>query len=484
MPTARERIVNNVVALTLFALFLATVLGGILLAWRVGGRRRWAGVALAGLGVALAGLLVLMSSRFWFGDQVFFHSFINIELVDLVVTTLMTLIPIALSAGLALLAGRWVAARLGERRWWPRVLAVCGALLAIDALGTAALVQLSVVPEAEPVSPIDRTITVAPGFHAELIVSQGIKSPTALTFGPDGNLYVSDMSGRIWRIATAQDSAGAPELFADNFEQPLGLAWRGDELYVASLGLISVISDQDGDGLAEQRRVIVRDLPVRLFPLHQNNAIKFGPDGRLYFGLGAGNNSAEETHELTATILSVNPDGSDIQVYARGLRNAYGLAFNAAGDLFATDNAPQGMPIIPGDELNHIRAGNNYGYPNDYEQPMPGHTTVGPLYVFPPHSSPDGITFYDQSEFPQEYRDNAFVASWMRGEIYRVQLDKAASGDYLARVTMFASGFVNPLDLTAGPDGSLYIGDFGTSAIYRVEYRPDEQRPAPEAAKP
>lgn len=68
------------------------------------------------------------------------------------------------------------------------------------------------------------------------------------------------------------------------------------------------------------------------------------------------------------------------------------------------------------------------------------------------------------------HKDNAFVVTFHLGRIYRVQLAKTPTGDYLAYTAMFASGLVNPLDITVGPDGSLYIADWGDDAIYRISY--------------
>ncbi|HWQ12330.1 MAG TPA: PQQ-dependent sugar dehydrogenase [Roseiflexaceae bacterium] len=458
----------DLIALSLFALFLGTALGGITIVWRVRGRRRWSGLLLTVLGGAAAALLALMSSKYWFQDQTFFHAFINVKLVDLFQRVGGTLLPLAVAGALIFVVGAWLTRQMQRRRWWVGVTAVIALLVTLDVAGTAALVALSKPAYVEQVSNMDRTIALPAGFRAELYSASAIRMPTALAFRPDGALFVSDIPGRIWAFPPQSGPGAAPRLFAEGFAEPLGLAWRNDTLYVASLGRISAIRDSDGDGRADERRDIVQGLPARLFPLHQNNAIKFGPDGRLYFGLGSGNNSAAETNPLTATILSVRPDGSDLQVHARGLRNAYGLAFNAAGDLFATDNAPQGLPIVPGDELNHIQAGHEYGYPLVYELPPPGSPVVAPLVIFAPHTSPTGITFYNGDAFPDEYDDNAFVASWMRGEIYRVRLVSGPGGTYTAHTSVFANGFLNPLDVAVGPEGCLYVADYGVSAIYRI----------------
>jgi glucose/arabinose dehydrogenase len=459
-----EQLMNDLIALSIFSMCLGVGVVGVLLIRTVQGARRWSGLALALLATVSAAILALMSSKYWFGDQVFFNSFINVEIVTLFVDVGKYLFALMVGSGIALLIWGIVQRSIQQSRWWLGVTGSAALLICVMASGTTLLIALS-VPEAEKdTSPIGRPIQAT----VELFATGSMISPTALAFGPDGQLYAGDIRGRIWRIATDRGLGATPQLFTSGYEQILGLTWREQELYVASLGMISVISDSNSDGTADKRRDIVKDLPVRLFPLHQNNSIRFGPDGRLYFGLGAGNNDAEETNDLTGTILSVNPDGSDMRVVARGLRNAYAVGFNAAGDLFATENGPQGIPVIPGDELNHIEFGKNYGYPGDYDLPPPESDAVAPVYLFAPHASPDGLVFYAGTAFPPEYTDNAFVTSWMRGEIYCIRLHKGLDGVYTARATLFANGFKNPLDIVVGPDGNLYISDFGVSAIYRV----------------
>jgi putative membrane-bound dehydrogenase-like protein len=466
----QRRTMIDFLALVLVTLYIGTACGGAALVWKLRGRRRWLGVPLSALGLAAVGLLGLMSSKYWFGDSTFFTAFINLEVTNLATSTALTVLALGLGAGAVFGVGRVALWLLRGPRPWLGLLAPVLLLAAVGAAGTVALVALSSKDPPPTVEAAQRQIQPAPGFSVALYANGPISSPTSMAIGPDGRLYVCDLHGNVWVIVESSAGVAEPQLFADGFHEPIGLAWRGNDLYVASLGTISVLRDQNGDLRSDDRRDIVTGLPVRLYPLHQNNGLAFGPDGRLYFGLGSTHNQEPEEDSITASILSVKPDGSDLQVVARGIRNAYDIAFNRAGDLFATENQPAGMPVTPGEELNQIVLGGNYGYPYYFEQPPANSGTIGPVYVFPPHSSPDGICFYQGRQFPHEYDDNAFVASWMRGEIYRVQLTKMASGEYASRVSIFASGFVNPLDVTEGRDGSLFVADFGTGGIYRISH--------------
>lgn len=116
-------------------------------------------------------------------------------------------------------------------------------------------------------------------------------------------------------------------------------------------------------------------LPARLYPWHANNDL-LGPDGLIYFAVGATTNAEPETHPYASTILVYNPDTEALRVFATGFRNPFDLAFNAQGDLFATDNGPDGLTITPGDELNYIVEGGNYGFPYYFEEPPVGTDTV------------------------------------------------------------------------------------------------------------
>jgi glucose/arabinose dehydrogenase len=217
-------------------------------------------------------------------------------------------------------------------------------------------------------------------------------------------------------------------------------------------------------------RDIVGGLPARKYPWHANNDIVVGPEGHLYFAVGSTSDASEETEPYAASVLRVNPFNGGIEIFATGVRNPYDLAFNAAGDLFGTDNGSDSLEVTPGDELNHIIEGANYGFPAYPNFPPPGSEAKGPVVLFPPHSSADGLTFYESNQFPETYKGNAFIALFNRGEVIRVQLEKNSDGSYMGFSEVFVSGLLNPLDLDVGPDGSLYLIDFTTSALYRISY--------------
>jgi glucose/arabinose dehydrogenase len=418
-------------------------------------------------GAGGAALLTLLSSKYWIER----HQIVGIPLKQFTITVGSVILPFGLGLVAAVWLGYWMVKQASARAWF---LGVGGILLfsvAAGTVGTTQLVKLTQDKQPKVYSPdVTEEVRVEKGFTVTLFSNESFHLPTSLRFGPDGQLYVSDYNGDIWAVPVQGGAAGHPRLFAQGFLEPVGLAWRGNDLYVASHGIISIARDTKGSGHADQIKDILTGLPSRVYDWHSNYGMAFGPDGRLYFPLGSTSDSSPETDKYAGSILSANPDGSDLRIFAKGVRNPFSVAFNSAGDLFATDNGPDTFTVTPPDELNYIVEGGDYGFPRYFGIPPAGSGTRAPIALFPAHASADGIAFYQANQFPPAYKDNAFVVAFHRGELYRVQLAKAPGGDYVASLSMFANGFDNPLDLTVGPDGSLYVATWGGSAIYRISY--------------
>jgi glucose/arabinose dehydrogenase len=258
--------------------------------------------------------------------------------------------------------------------------------------------------------------------------------------------------------------------WAGGFDLLVGLAWGGGELFTSSSGKIEALRDSDGDGKADQRRIVVDGLPSMILKPHSNNGLTFGPDGRLYFGVGSTTTADIEQAENASAILSVKTDGTDLKVFARGFGNPFDIAFNKEGHLFGGDNSPTGPNGEElSDEFNFIEEGKHYGFPYFYGDPEDGGAS-GALVSFPPHSVPTGVSFYEGDAYPQAYQGAALITLWQRGEIARIEVAQTHTGEYLSRTSTFASGFLYPIDVITGPDGNLYVADFGTSVIYRITY--------------
>ena len=305
-------------------------------------------------------------------------------------------------------------------------------------------------------------LSLPSGFHAS-IYAQGLSNPTSLAVGPDGRVYVAQQNGDIAAIGR-----NGTTTIASGFSTPLGLAWLGHTLYVSSTGEISTLTPSKGYS-SFRSRVIVSGLPTGR---HQNDEIAFR-NGWMYVGVGSTCNACVERDRRSATIMRFHYDGSHAQIYARGLRNPFGLAFRpATGRLYATVNARDDVEV--GDTLDLIVQGGNYGFPNCWGNGQGPNCrgVIRPVALFEPHSSADGIVFYSAHTFPKRYQGDAFVAEW--GAEYgpaptgHIVKDVHFSGKRIT-VSTFATGFSHPLAVAIAPDSSLLVADWGTGIIWRIQ---------------
>lgn len=316
-----------------------------------------------------------------------------------------------------------------------------------------------------------RAISLPPGFRAAIYLQGTIDNPTVMTFAPNGDLFVGDIAGDLWLARRRPDGTVAPPTrFASGYELLLGLAWKESELFTSSAGKIEALRDTNGDGVADARRLVTGNLPTMIYKPHSNNSLTIGPDDRLYFGVGGTSNTGIETEPFAAAVLSVGLDGGEPRVVARGFGNPFEAAFNSRGDLFVGDNSailPDGDE--PPDTFHYVVPGGQYGA--SLPAGAAGMAIRPAMLEFPPHAVPTGLVFYNGERYPSDYLDNAFLALWSRGEVARIRLDRdTVSGAYYARATTWAEGLLYPIDIVVGPDGDLYIADFGTSVIYQIRY--------------
>jgi hypothetical protein len=323
-----------------------------------------------------------------------------------------------------------------------------------------------------------RVISVPAGFKAEIYADASaaggaLDNPTVIAFGPDGALYLADIAGNLWlgRDADRDNRLDALRKIGDGYQLLVGLAVRGDTLYVSSAGKVEALRDTSGDGIPDERRVLADDLPSMILMPHSNNSLSFGPDGRLYFGVGGTVQRGPEPTTYGGSVLSVSPDGGDVRVFARGFDNTFDVAFNSKGQLFGGDNntTPVGEDAAP-DEFNHIVEGGDYSIGDALSDPLNVNSgKQAPIATFAAHSTPTGMAIYTGRMFPPQFFDSAFVTLWNKGDVMNIELVDNR-GAYQATPAVFASGFLYPIDVVVGPDDALYIADFGTSVVYRVTY--------------
>src|SRR4051812_24200089 len=328
--------------------------------------------------------------------------------------------------------------------------------ISLAALAALVLVPLAGAPPTK--------IVVPPGFKVSTFAA-GLAHPTAMAWGPDKRLYVTEDTGL---VAVARPGRN-PLVVARGLRTPLGLAWRGRRLYVSEQGRLSRYTLR-GSKLAA-RKVLVSGLP---FGLHQQDNVVVGADNRLYLGSGSTCDACREKSPRSAAILSMKPDGSDVRVVARGLRNPFGLAFLPGTKLLyaavnGQDNLGTKAKPEPAESVILVRRGASYGWPRCWpsyaRKALAGRCrgVRAPVAYLEPHSSADGLAFW---------KGDLFVALWGQylSDRHGRKLVRIDFGPP-KRVTTFASGFDHPLALVVDKSGGLLVSDWGRGVIYRIQSR-------------
>jgi glucose/arabinose dehydrogenase len=303
-------------------------------------------------------------------------------------------------------------------------------------------------------------LQVPKGFVAEVYAS-GLQRPTALAFGPDGLLYATQEQGEI--VAVGRGSS-KPRVLARGFETPLGLAWVGSTLYVSAQGYVSRLNVRGRRVVS--RRKIVRGLP---FGRHQQDTVVLGPDGRLYLGSGTTCDVCKEKDRRSGAILSFRPDGTDLRVVARGLRNPFGLVFDGE-TLYVSDNARDDLgDDEPAETIVRIKQGAHYGWPGCWAswrlRKLQGSCrgVTPPVAYLEPHSSANTLALW---------AGTLVVAEWGQYLSKRWGRKLVQVNVRTGRSSTFADGFEHPLGLAVEPRaGGLLVGDWGRGVIYRLRKR-------------
>ena len=378
-----------------------------------------------------------------------------------------------------------------------------------------------------------------PGFTIRLFAaSRHLRKPRFMAFSPDGVLHVASMgrysleetNSAIMAFPDRDDDGVADEavVVADGFRLAHSLAFYQDALYVAETDQITRLTDADGDGLYQQRTVLIEDIPA--LGHHTTRTIVIDPiEEKLYVGVGSPCDLCRPEKPFRGstleplppspewgTVLQFNLDGSGRRIYASGMRNPVGLTQHPVSrELWATHNGHDREGAhLPPEWIDVIREGDFQGYPFVFGYQVPVDSRVGlyrdvgiwplsradslaigrhkrPAALVPAHLAPMGIHFYTGDHFPDPLRQAAFVA--LRGGQTRgnlavvpgfkvVALFSQADGSG-AEMADFLTGFGidgqgskvwgKPVGITQDAKGRLYItSDQTTEAVFRIEAGP------------
>ncbi len=370
----------------------------------------------------------------------------------------------------------------------------------------AACLALLVVLESSPAGaglPVD-TLELAPGFRIAVLSDQ-VPNAREMALGgqKDGRqiVYVGSYeAGKVYALEVEGAHAARVYTLAKDLEMPLGVAYRDGALYVSAVSRILRFDDIDRH-LADPPapRIVTDGLPPEEH--HGGRFLRFGPDGLLYVPVGAPCNVCEPDQSRYANLGRMRPDGSGLEVVARGIRNTVGFDWSPVDhSLWFTDNGRDMMgDDMPSDELNHASAmGMNFGFPychqGDTPDPQLGSKHAcseftPPIVKLGAHVASLGMRFYTGAQFPAEYHDAIFIAehgSWNRSKKvgYRVVWVKLTPSGRLDSTGVLAQGWLRvdpdghervwgrPADVLVMPDGALLVSDDQAGAIYRITYQP------------
>lgn len=338
------------------------------------------------------------------------------------------------------------------------------------------------------------SLKVPPGFHVA-VYSDQVPNAREIALGTHDTVFVGSFrEGKVYAL-TGMDAQGRAEhvyVIAQNLEMPVGVAFHEGALYVSAVSKILKYPDIEQHLADPPKPVVVTDkLPSKTH--HGWKFIAFGPDGKLYVPVGAPCNICDAGPDY-AKILRMNPDGSDWQTIATGIRNSVGFDWQPGSHAFwFTNNGRDLMgDNVPDDTLNRVdRIGENFGYPYCHAGNVPdpefgkGHSCsefAQPALRLGAHVAALGMRFYVGQMFPASYHGAIFIAehgSWNRSSKvgYRVVVVHVDKDGKVTGSEPFLTGFLagqktlgRPADVQPLRDGSLLVSDDFNGVIYRITH--------------
>jgi glucose/arabinose dehydrogenase len=342
------------------------------------------------------------------------------------------------------------------------------------------------------------TIQLPGGFRISLY-ADNIINARSMVMSPEGTLFIGTRKND--KVYAVKDTDGdfradSVMIIASGLDMPNGVAlYRGD-LYVAENSRVIKFENIENSLDNPPEPIVVSDR----FPAdghHGWKFIRFSPDSLLYVPVGAPCNICERSNPVYASIMRMKPDGSALEVFANGIRNTVGFDWHPeTGVLWFTDNGRDWLgDNAPPDELNSApQPGLHFGYPYCHGTAIPDpkfgekrscSEFRAPEQNLGPHVAALGMRFYTGEMFPQQYKNQIFIAehgSWNRSEKigYRITLVRLENGETVS-YEPFATGWLQgetawgrPVDVEIISDGSMLVSDDQAGAIYRIWYEKED----------
>ncbi len=337
-------------------------------------------------------------------------------------------------------------------------------------------------------------IELPPGFKIS-IYADNVPNARQMALGTDGTLFVgSNDAGNVYAIVNDLNNKTKKSVIviAKDLKLPVGVAYRNGALYVSEVSRILRFDNIEQHLYDLPKPVVVNDS----FPTKQHHGwkfIAFGPDNLLYVPVGAPCNICLSDDPRFASIMRMKPDGTNLEIYAHGVRNSVGFDWHpTTKELWFTDNGRDWLgEDVPPDELNNApKKDMNFGYPfchgKGIADPQFGKLQNCNLFTPPtvqlgPHVAALGMRFYNAKQFPESYRGKIFIAehgSWNRKIPIGHRITVAdPSSNAQENYKVFAQGWLQgntswgrPSDVLVMPDGSLLVSDDTANVIYKISY--------------
>jgi glucose/arabinose dehydrogenase len=384
------------------------------------------------------------------------------------------------------------------------------ALMFIAAIAIAAAAQLPQLPEpfatpsvrntAQVVSKPDSAQLKAPAGFSVSVYADNLQGPRTMLYAPNGDLFVAQSRAGSVIVLRDTNNDGEPDartVYAQGLNGVFGMAFHDGYLYLGRTDSIIRYKYKDGDTQAQGTPEKLLDLPTGG---HSTRNIVFSRDGKkMYVAVGSASNKSDGEEPRRAAVNEYNPDGTGHRVFASGLRNPVALTLQPGTDTIwvsVNERDTLGDDLVP-DYITSVKDGGFYGWPYSYigsnydpehggKRPDLVQRAIVPDVLLPAHAAAVGLTFYTGTQFPQRYRNGAFVGlhgSWNRSKLsgYRVAFVPFQNGKPSGPVEDFLTGWIitegspgstwgRPVSPFVAKDGSLLVSDDGGNKIWRVRY--------------